>query len=305
MQLVRWGLNMLMKNMTREINNSKGQTKKVIHNFKNKKANRVKTYFLDSFTTEKFKGNPAAVCLVETEIAETTMQNIAAEIGFSETAFIQKKGDAVYGIRFFTPKKEIALCGHATLAAAKVIFGLSAISSLVFTNKDGIQLKIENSEGKIRMEFPCYTLSETKIPDALLHALGIQTAVYAGYNKEINCLMIEIADSKQLQSLKPDTPKLLASYKNIAGVLVTAKNNSDSIDYEYRYFWPWIGSDEDPVTGAVQTFLTPYWAKKLNKKDMKAFQASQRTGYMETQLSGNTVYIYGDAVQILEGTLNL
>jgi PhzF family phenazine biosynthesis protein len=265
----------------------------------------MKVYYIDSFTSEMFKGNPAAVCLVETAVSETGMLSIAAEIGFSETAFINRIKNDEYGIRFFTPKEEIALCGHATLAAAKIVFELTALEQLIFINKDGIRLPIDKADGKIRMQFPAYDVSGMGLPATLLQALGIQHALYTGYNKEINCLVIEIESSEQLQALKPDFAKLLASYQGIAGVLVTAKSNKVEFDFEYRYFWPWIGTDEDPVTGAVQTFLTPYWANKLGKTKLKAFQASQRTGVMGTALTDRRVYICGDGVKVLEGMLNI
>lgn len=265
----------------------------------------MKTYFIDSFTTEKFKGNPAAVCLVENEVSEATMQHVAAEIGFSETAFIQKREDTVYGIRFFTPKQEIALCGHATLASAKVIFETGNKLQLSFVNKDGVRLPAEKSGDKIRMQFPVYTTNPFEVPSAMLQALGIDSIIDSRYNKEMNIVLIEMNDANRLQQLKPDIPALIKSFQGISGVLVTAKSNSMAYDFEYRYFWPWIGTDEDPVTGAVQMFLTPYWAQKLNKKELKAFQASQRTGVMETQFSGNMVYIFGEAVKTLEGNIIL
>ncbi len=264
-----------------------------------------KTFIIDAFTSETFKGNPAAVCFTGTILSNDLMQQIAAEFGFSESVFITNIDKHNYTIRFFTPKKEIALCGHATLAAAKVIFDESEISELTFINKDEVHLKIKMIDNKIRMQFPVYSLVEAKVPETLSEALGIKKTAFTGYNKEINCLVIEIDDSDELQSLAPDIPKMLASYSGIAGVLVTAKSKQKNLDYEYRYFWPWIGTDEDPVTGAVQTFLAPYWATKLNKNEMKALQTSQRTGYMETRIADGMVYIYGDAVKVMEGTLNI
>lgn len=305
MQLVHWGLSILTKKMTQENRDQIWQTKKDILNFKSTKTNKMKTYFIDSFTAEKFKGNPAAVCLVETEIEETTMQNIAAEIGFSETAFIQKRENAVYGIRFFTPYQEIALCGHATLASAKVVFEIGNMLQLLFVNKDGVRLPIEKVGDKIKMQFPVYNTTSFNTPPDMLQALGFDSVIDSRYNKEMNIVMIEMSDANKLQQLKPDIAGLLKSYKGINGVLITAKSNLNDYDFEYRYFWPWIGTDEDPVTGAVHTFLTPYWSEKLNKKQLKAIQSSQRTGSMETDWQNGTVYIYGQAVQTLEGSLNL
>src|SRR5215213_7448463 len=128
----------------------------------------MKTYFVDSFTNQKFKGNPAAVCIVETELNTTTMQSIATEIGFSETAFIKKISGSIYSIRFFTPKKEIPLCGHATLAASKIIFDTANLEQISFLNCEDVELKIEKADGKIVMQFPVYDTQEMEVPVTML-----------------------------------------------------------------------------------------------------------------------------------------
>jgi PhzF family phenazine biosynthesis protein len=132
----------------------------------------MKTYFVDSFTNQKFKGNPAAVCIAEKELDNASMQSIATEIGFSETAFINKVNDGVYKIRFFTPKKEIDLCGHATLASSKIIFDTTNLERISFINCENIELKITRSGGKIVMKFPVYETQEIEVPNSLLDALG-------------------------------------------------------------------------------------------------------------------------------------
>jgi PhzF family phenazine biosynthesis protein len=265
----------------------------------------MKTYFVDSFTTEKFKGNPAAVCFAENELDDITMQNIAAEIGFSETAFVQKKGNNNYNIRFFTPKKEIPLCGHATLASSKIIFDSTDLDTITFINCENIELKINKDQEKIVMEFPVYETEPIDVPQSMLDALEIDKAINIRYSSKNKIILVEIENSDKLASLQPDFSALLSSYQGINGVLVTAISNNTDFDFHYRYFWPWAGTNEDPVTGAVQTFLTKYWATKLNKNRLRAFQSSLRTGMMTTELIADKVLIYGEAVTVLEGEFNI
>ncbi|GGI29356.1 PhzF family phenazine biosynthesis protein [Pedobacter mendelii] len=261
----------------------------------------MKTYFVDSFTNEKFKGNPAAVCIVENDIEEKAMQNIATEIGFSETAFIKKISDNSYSIRFFTPKMEIPLCGHATLASSKIIFDTTSLTKIVFVNINNVELVIEKSGTKIKMQFPVYETEEIEVPQNMLTALGINEIVNKRYSPNNKIILIEIKDTKTLADLRPDFLSLVNSYEGINGVLVTAQSESIDFDFHYRYFWPWAGTNEDPVTGGIQTFLTKYWATKLNKNKLNAFQSSARTGKMNTELNDNKVFIYGEAVTVFEG----
>ena len=261
----------------------------------------MKTWFVDSFTTEKFKGNPAAVCLLQEDLDNTTMQSIATEIGFSETAFIKKISGNTYSIRFFTPKKEIPLCGHATLAASKIIFEETGPGTITFLNCNNVELKTEKAGDKIVMQFPVYETEQINVPHSVLDALGIETYINSRYSPENKIILIEIDDAGVLQNLQPDFFALIRSYTGINGVLVTAKSASNDFDFHYRYFWPWAGTNEDPVTGGVQTFLTKYWAGKLNKNKLRAFQPSQRTGSMTTELSNDKVLIYGEAIVVFEG----
>ena len=266
----------------------------------------MKTFFVDSFTDQKFKGNPASVCLAETELSNSTMQSIAAEIGFSETAFIKKLDSDTYSIRFFTPKKEIPLCGHATLASSKIIFDLTGINAVTFINCENVEFKTsKGNDGRIAMQFPVYDTEEREVPKLMLDALGITTTVNTRYSPENKIILIEINNADELARLSPDFAALIKSYSGINGVLITARSNKTDFDFHYRYFWPWAGTNEDPVTGGVQTFLTKYWAGKLNKNKFKAFQPSLRTGMMSIELFPDKVLIYGEAVTVLEGELNM
>ena len=263
----------------------------------------MKIYFVDSFTTEKFKGNPAAVCVPDKDLNDDTMQKIATEIGFSETAFIKQVRDNTYNIRFFTPKIEIPLCGHATLASSKIIFDTTSFENLKFINCNDIELPIEKVGSKIKMQFPVYDTEKIDVPLKMLDALGLSQIENKRYSQNNKILLIEIKSAVELANLKPDFTALLNSHTGINGVLVTAISNNKDFDFHYRYFWPWAGTNEDPVTGGVQTFLTKYWSLKLNKTKLNAYQSSLRTGTMCTELVNDKVYILGEAVTILEGNL--
>ncbi|HEX6333933.1 MAG TPA: PhzF family phenazine biosynthesis isomerase [Flavisolibacter sp.] len=264
----------------------------------------IETYFVDSFTTEPFKGNPAGVCLLEDEISHQKMLKIAREIGFSETAFVRKTdGKDTYSIRYYSPRKEIPLCGHATLASAKIIFEKTTAPGITFITGENLNLLIKKDAEHIIMEFPVYDTSPLIPPQPVLAALGLEGVRGASYNAETKIILLEIADAGILAALKPDFAALVKSYENIDGVLVTAPSNTEQYDFHYRYFWPWAGTNEDPVTGGVQTFLARYWSARLHKKKMKAFQSSDRTGFMTVELDQDKVFIYGKAVTVFEGHL--
>ncbi len=272
---------------------------------------KISTYIVDSFTNQPFKGNPAGVCLLEKPLIEMQMLNIANELGFSETAFVHKnKSSDYYHIRFFSPKTEIDLCGHATLATAKVIFSKKLATQVIhFKNINNVELIVrqdDNNSDNLYMEFPAYQTQEKDIPQAMLQALGLETIVNSAYNSEINSLLIEIDDSETLANLTPNFEKLIASYQGIDGVVVTAPSTDKNYDFQSRYFWGWVGTDEDAVTGVIHLFLATYWEKKLGKKNLSAFQCSERGGSMQLQLTeNNTVIITGQAQIILEGSLFL
>lgn len=264
----------------------------------------IKTFIVDSFTTEKFKGNPAGVCILENDISEHSMLAIAQELGLSETAYVMKmEGNNKYLIKYFSPKKEIPLCGHATLAAAKILFERTPAFDIHFITGENVSLIIRRHNEQIVMEFPVYNTTAFMTPLAVLRALGLKHVVNTSYSPTNKIIVLEIADAGTLAALKPDFMALLNSYEGINGVLVTAPSPNKDYDYYYRYFWPWAGTNEDPVTGGVQTFLAKYWSDKLNKKVMKAFQSSTRTGYMTVELQNDKVLISGQAVVTFEGVL--
>jgi PhzF family phenazine biosynthesis protein len=264
----------------------------------------MKSYIVDSFTDLPFKGNPAGVCFLEEEISNEKMLQIAQEFGLSETAFLRETEKAdTYTIRFFSPKKEIPLCGHATLASAKVIFKNTAQNEINFITSENIDLYIRQQHDEIIMEFPVYDTVDVTVPDSMLTALGLLNVVNTAFSPKNKIIVLEISDPALLANLKPDFNALVKSYNNINGVLVTAPAFNKEHDFHYRYFWPWAGTNEDPVTGGVQTFLAKYWSVKLGKMKMNAFQASSRTGFMTVELVSDKVLISAKAVIVLEGKL--
>jgi PhzF family phenazine biosynthesis protein len=264
----------------------------------------MKTYIVDSFTSEYFKGNPAGVCFPEHEISEDKMLHIANELGLSETAFLKQVGKTnSYSIRYFSPKMEIPLCGHATLASAKVLFKDTGEEKIHFITIENLDLIVTKHGEEITMEFPVYDTEAASAPPAMLKALGLTAVTNTVFSPHNKVIMLEIESPRMLADLHPDFNALIPSHNGINGVLVTAPAVENGYDYHYRFFWPWAGTNEDPVTGGVQTFLAKYWGEKLNKKSMKAFQSSCRTGYMNVALQNEKVLLTSRAVIMLEGNL--
>jgi len=266
----------------------------------------MRTFIVDSFTDIPFKGNPAGVCLVDSQLSDERMLHIAQELNLSETAFVsQLESPGAFAIRFFSPKMEIPLCGHATLASAKVIFSTLDLNEVHFINIQNLDLSAKESDGQIEMEFPAYETRPADAPPALLSALGIKVVKNSVYNEETKILLLEIADADELAGLNPDFAALQRSHNSINGVLVTAPAKKDGYDFHSRYFWPWSGTNEDPVTGGTHTFLAKYWASRLGKTRMKSFQSSKRTGFTEVELIGDKVRIQAPAVIVFEGWLTI
>src|SRR5215813_8134652 len=165
----------------------------------------MRTFIVDSFTDIPFKGNPAGVCLVDSQLSDERMLHIAQELNLSETAFVsQLESPGAFAIRFFSPKMEIPLCGHATLASAKVIFSTLDLNEVHFINIQNLDLSAKESDGQIEMEFPAYETRPADAPPALLSALGIKVVKNSVYNEETKILLLEIADADELAGLNPD-----------------------------------------------------------------------------------------------------
>ncbi len=255
----------------------------------------MKSFIVDAFTDTPYSGNPAGVCILETVIPDSLMLKIAREINYSETAFLLKKSD-VYLLRWFTPKTEVKLCGHATLASAHILFekGFYKMNELInFDTKSGI-LTARKCNNLIELNFPQYSVEECEGNEIINKALDINPT-FVGKND--NLYLIEIDNVEELIALKPDFRLLKQS--DVGEILVTAKSN-DKYDFYSRFFAPSIGIDEDPVTGFAHCFLANYWSKILKKNKMLAFQASERSGFMECELFNDRVLLRGNAITMNE-----
>jgi len=247
----------------------------------------MKQYIVDAFTDKIFSGNPAAVCVLDSFPSEDIMQNIAAENNLSETAFVVKENDR-YHIRWFTPKSEIDFCGHATLAAAYILFNYYAqeAESLNLYGQIG-EFTAQRSGELIRMEFAAYKLEHIEITDTMIEALG--TIPLAAY-KDRDILFV-LREEDEVRGMQPDME--LLSKLDGACVAVTAKGTE--YDCVSRVFAPMFGIDEDPVTGSTHCMIAPYWCKRLNKTRITAFQASNRTGILYCDCVGDKAIISGKA----------
>jgi PhzF family phenazine biosynthesis protein len=253
----------------------------------------ITQYQVDAFASRPFEGNPAAVCVLDAWLSETLMQSIAAENNLSETAFLVMQADG-YALRWFTPVSEVDLCGHATLAAAHVLFAEYAYAqpSIRFHTRSGV-LTVEKSGDLLCMDFPmCAPNPVNTVPSALLQGLGVTPkAVLAGDD-----YLVVLEDEAMLTQLVPDFTVL--STLDLRGVIVTAKG--EQYDFVSRFFAPKLGVNEDPVTGSAHCQLAPYWAKELNKPTLVAKQVSKRGGVISCQMQGNRVLLSGSAVTVLQ-----
>lgn len=262
----------------------------------------LEIYQVDSFTTEMFKGNPAGVCITENALDESLMFSIAEEMAVSETAFLSLNN---MQLRWFTPKVEVNLCGHGTLAVAHILKekGIAVIGKqLVFNTLSG-PLLVTVREHNIEMVFPLAQLSAGKTCNKnLLNSLGIDSEQVAFFGCFDSKYFIEINSEQSLLNLTPNFNAL----KKLSGrgVVITAKSTSNELDFISRYFAPWVGVNEDPVTGSAHCALAAFWGTKLNKSKLKGYQASARGGFVNVEVLANTqVKLIGSAVTTLKGTL--
>lgn len=257
---------------------------------------KLTIYQVDAFAKEVFKGNPAAICPLESWIDTELMQRIALENNLSETAFFVKKDD-VYEIRWFTPTFEIDLCGHATLASAFVIFECLKLENKIVkfhSHKSG-ELSVEKNGDRLILDFPSRPVSKVKIPDGLIEAIGKPP-------KEVfkaRDYFLVYENESEIAEIKPDFAKLLEI--DAHGFIVTAKG--DSVDFVSRFFAPEVGVFEDPVTGSAHCNLIPFWAERLGKTELFAKQISARGGELFCELEGDRAKIGGGAVLYLKGEI--
>ncbi len=262
---------------------------------------KLKIQFINAFTSTLFHGNSAAVIVIEQWLDKKVMQSIATENNLSETAFVKPVDVNSFEIRWFSPITEIDFCGHATLAAAFVLYSLDkSLTAITFVAKAvGNLLVIERPDGFIQMSFPNRTPREVvSIPDALINGLSIppcavlknEQAFFAIYSNE-QAVKDVVTNDELLKKLAP------------LDVVVTAP----SLQYDFisRYFWPANGGIEDPVTGSIHAGLAPYWSAELDKDDLIAYQASERGGMLKCTIEHDRVLVSGQAVKYLEGIISI
>jgi PhzF family phenazine biosynthesis protein len=257
---------------------------------------------VDAFSRRRFGGNPAAIVPLEQWLPDATLLAIAAENNLSETAYIRRNGNGGgdYEIRWFTPRVEVSLCGHATLASAWVVFHRlePARTRVVFSSKSG-PLPVERHDARLVLDFPVGTLEPAPTNEPLLKALGsAPRELYAGYQ------WLALYDSAaEVRALRPDMTGIVAT--GVHGVIATAKG--DDCDFVSRFFAPSAGIPEDPVTGSAHTRLAPFWAERLGKTTFFARQISERGGELWCELlrAENRVKIAGEACLFLEGSIEV
>lgn len=258
---------------------------------------KIPIYQIDAFTDERFRGNPAAVCILQEWLPDKMLQDIAAENNLAETAFVVERNKS-FELRWFTPAMEVDLCGHATLATAYVYkehlnYQLDEIS---FKTKSGI-LKVEFGGNFLSLIFPKRPAESCAVPELLLQGINVRPVEVL---KSRDYLVV-LNSEGEVRSLKPDFEKL----KDVdsLGVIVTAEGKE--VDFVSRFFAPQAGINEDPVTGSSHTTLIPYWSQRLRKKSMTALQVSKRGGKLYCEDLGDKVKISGNAVTYLAGEITV
>jgi PhzF family phenazine biosynthesis protein len=259
----------------------------------------MRIHVVDAFTGRPFAGNPAAVCVLSGPADPGWMQRVAAELNLSETAFPRPvDGDADFELRWFTPAVEVALCGHATLATAHVLYETGAVPAVrpirFRTLRSGV-LTVHRDGGMLVMDFPACPPERIDPPEGLAEALGASPA-WTGRNVQDDVLVL-LDDPAAVRALTPDLAAL--ARHDVRGICVTARED----DFVSRFFAPAVGVPEDPVTGSAHCMLGPFWAERLGRTDLRGHQASARGGDVGVRVRGDRVLLLGEAVTMIEGTL--
>ncbi len=254
---------------------------------------------IDAFTDSPFSGNPAGVCILDAPADPGWMQNVAAEMNVSETAFLWPEQGG-FRLRWFTPSTEVDLCGHATLASAHALWESGTLpgdQKAIFYTKSGV-LSAERDGEEIRLDFPSEP-PEAQLKGSTFEAAIGTSAVNAARNRFDVLVQLDSADA--VRNLQPD----LAAIQRMEcrGMIVTALSDDPAYDFVSRFFAPASGIDEDPVTGSAHCFLGPYWAERLGKEALTGYQASRRGGVVRVELHGDRVRLGGQAVTVLDAEL--
>jgi PhzF family phenazine biosynthesis protein len=260
---------------------------------------------VDAFTERRYAGNPAAVCVLSEPADERWMQDVASEMNLSETAFARRLPDgAKFNLRWFTPKAEVDLCGHATLATAHILWEdghLPRDEPALFETRSGLLTAVRGPEG-IELDFPTNPVSEPlSDPGALAELESILGAPIQFAGRSRFDLLVELESEESVRTLRPDIARL--NKFPVRGVIVTARSHSGEYDLVSRFFAPRVGVDEDPVCGSAHCCLGPYWAEKIGRTKLTARQLSCRGGTVKIRVEGPRTVLIGHAVTVLRGEL--
>jgi PhzF family phenazine biosynthesis protein len=260
---------------------------------------KIPIYQVDAFTSEVFSGNPAAVCILNEWIDDSELQSIAAENNLSETAFLVRNNIGIE-LRWFTPITEVALCGHATLASAFILFeyGKWPEETIRFITRKSGQLIVSKHDDLLEMDFPSRTTNKRVPPAGLEEGLRTNPKEVLGSEED---LLVVLDDEKAVREAQPDFNAL--NRIECRGIIITAKG--DRSDFVSRFFAPRVGIQEDPVTGSSHCVLIPFWANVLGKNDLHAVQVSKRGGELFCKHLGTRVKISGKAALYMEGTITV
>ena len=256
-------------------------------------------YQVDAFTDKLFSGNPAAVVILESPLPDDVMQSIAVENNLSETAFVSIHENPV-SIRWFTPSIEVDLCGHATLASARILFDFYpdlAGEEINFDSKSG-NLKVTKCNDGLCLNFPADQPVENELDSLFVEILDKEPLKLLRGKDDY---LAVFKNQKQIEDMQPKLS--LLKKINARGLVISAPG--DEVDFVSRCFYPEAGIEEDPVTGSAHTMLTPYWADQFNKEDLEAHQLSRRGGKLNCRLANDRVYISGNSVIYFEGTISI
>jgi len=255
---------------------------------------------VDAFASEPFAGNPAAVVVLTTSRPDTWMQQVAAEMNLSETAFVHRRPDGSFDLRWFTPSVEVDLCGHATLASAHALWESGQLQSdhaAIFHTKSGELTAAQDGEW-IELNFPSTPTIAADSPPGLREALGVEPR-YVG--KTRFDYLVEVEKEAAVRQAAPDFRRLRAL--PVRGVIITSASETAGTDFVSRFFAPGSGIDEDPVTGSAHCALTPFWSARLGKSELVARQLSARGGLLRVRQDGDRVRIAGQAVTTMRGEI--
>jgi PhzF family phenazine biosynthesis protein len=262
--------------------------------------------WVDSFTSDAFAGNPAAVCFLPGEREAAWMQRVARELNLAETAFLRpldgEGGRREFELRWFTPAVEVDLCGHATLASAHALWEsgrLAATETARFHTKSGVLTAAPDGGGWIQMDFPVTPNEAAPAPEGLVEALGVGTPLYVGRSRFD--YLVQVESEAVLRGIAPDLRRLSAIQSR--GVIVTSKAADPDYDFVSRFFAPQSGIDEDPVTGSAHCTLADFWHRQLGKTQFLARQISPRGGVLRVTLRNDRVLLGGQAITVLRGEL--